>query len=69
MSPYATTIGNVVYHFQDIKTVLAKASPSRSGDDLAGISASSTEERVAAQMALSDLPLKTFLAEPVVPFE
>ena len=69
MSGYANTIGNVVYHFEDLKTVLAKASPSRSGDDLAGLSASSAEERVAAQMALADLPLKTFLAEPVVPYE
>ena len=69
MSRYATTIGNVVYHFEDMKTVLSKASPSRSGDDLAGLSASSAEERVAAQMALADLPLKTLLAEPVVPYE
>ncbi len=66
---YRTTIGNVVYHFEDLKTVLAKASPARSGDDLAGISAGSAEERVAAQMALSDLPLKTFLAEQVIPYE
>ena len=69
MSRFATTIGNVVYHFEDTKTVLAKASPSRSGDDLAGLSASSAEERVAAQMAIADIPLKTFLAEPVVPYE
>jgi ethanolamine ammonia-lyase large subunit len=69
LSGYATTIGNVVYHFEDLKTVLAKASPSRSGDDLAGLSASSAEERVAAQLALADIPLKTFLAEPVVPYE
>ena len=52
MSRYATTIGNVVYHFHDLKTLLAKASPRRSGDDLAGLSAASAEERVAAQMAL-----------------
>jgi ethanolamine ammonia-lyase large subunit len=69
LSGYANTIGNVVYHFEDLKTVVAKASPSRSGDDLAGLSAASAEERVAAQMALADLPLKTFLAEPVVPYE
>jgi ethanolamine ammonia-lyase large subunit len=69
VSRFATTIGNVVYHFEDIKTVLAKASPSRSGDDLAGLSASSAEERVAAQMAIADIPLKTFLDEPVVPYE
>jgi ethanolamine ammonia-lyase large subunit len=69
VSGYASTIGNVVYHFDDLRTVLAKASPARSGDDLAGISASSAEERVAAQIALSDIPLKTFLAEPVIPYE
>jgi ethanolamine ammonia-lyase large subunit len=66
---YRSTIGNVVYRFDDIKTLLGKASPGRSGDDLAGLSAASAEERVAAQMALSDIPLKTFLNEPVVPYE
>jgi len=55
--------------FPDLKTLLAKATPSRSGDDLAGISAASAEERVAAQMALSELPLKTFLSEQVIPYE
>jgi ethanolamine ammonia-lyase large subunit len=69
VSGYKSTIGNVVYHFQDLRTVLAKASPSRSGDDLAGLSAGSAEERVAAQMALGDIPLKAFVAEPVVPYE
>ena len=68
-SGYRCTIGNVVYHFEDLKTVLAKASPGRSGDELAGLSASSAEERVAAQIALGDIPLKTFLAEPVIPYE
>ena len=57
MSEYRSMIGNVVYRFEDIKTVLAKASPARSGDDLAGISAASAEERVAAQIALGDMPL------------
>ena len=69
MRGYATTVGNVVYQFEDLKTLLAKASQARSGDDLAGVSAASAEERVAAQMALSDLPLRTFLAEQVVPYE
>jgi len=58
-----------VYRFADLKTLLAKATPARSGDDLAGLSAASAEERVAAQMALADLPLSTFLAEHVVPYE
>jgi ethanolamine ammonia-lyase large subunit len=69
VSGYATTVGNVVYRFDDLKTLLAKATPARSGDDLAGLSAASAEERVAAQMALSDLPLKTFLSDQVIPYE
>ena len=69
MSGYRSTIGNVVYRFEDVRTLLAKASPPRSGDDLAGLSASSAEERVAAQIALGDIPLKTLLAEPVIPYE
>src|SRR5579863_3750292 len=55
--------------FADLKTLLAKATPQRSGDDLAGISAESSEERVAAQMALADLPLATFLSDHLVPYE
>ena len=53
----------------DLKTLLAKATPARSGDELAGIAAESPEERVRAQMTLADLPLSTFLPEPVVPYE
>jgi ethanolamine ammonia-lyase large subunit len=52
-----------------LKTLLAKASPARSGDELAGVAASSAEERVAAQMELADTPLKRFLNEPVIPYE
>ena len=52
-----------------LKTLLAKASPARSGDELAGIAASSAEERVAAQMQLADTPLKRFLDEPLIPYE
>jgi ethanolamine ammonia-lyase large subunit len=63
------TIGQTVYRFEDLKTLLAKASPARSGDELAGLAARSPEERVAAQLALADLPLKTFLSEAVVPYE
>jgi ethanolamine ammonia-lyase large subunit len=69
VSGHRCTIGNVVYHFEDLRTVLAKASPVRSGDALAGISALGAEERVAAQIALSDIPLKTFLTEHVIPYE
>src|SRR5579863_9228346 len=49
--------------------LLAKASPPRSGDELAGLSAANAEERVRAQMKLADVPLKAFLAEPIVPYE
>jgi ethanolamine ammonia-lyase large subunit len=53
----------------NLKTLLAKASPVRSGDQLAGIAASSAEERVAAQMQLADTPLRRFLDEPLIPYE
>ncbi|MBA3556334.1 MAG: ethanolamine ammonia-lyase subunit EutB [Gemmatimonadales bacterium] len=65
---YAHTVGAVRYHFQDLRTLLAKATPRRSGDQLAGVAAESAEERVAAQMALAELPLKVFLSEAVVPY-
>jgi ethanolamine ammonia-lyase large subunit len=65
---YSHSIGNFVYRFKDLKTLLAKASPLRSGDELAGIAATSNIERVAAQMALADLPLRTFLNELVIDY-
>jgi ethanolamine ammonia-lyase large subunit len=64
--PYAQTIAATRYVFDDLKTLLARASPDRSGDRLAGLAASSGEERVAARMALADLPLTTFLENPLV---
>ena len=69
MSGYAHTVGKVVHRFADLKNLLARATPARSGDRLAGIAAASAEERVAAQMALADLPLRIFLSEAVVPYE
>jgi hypothetical protein len=57
---YGATLGNHRYNFSNLATLLAKASPLRSGDILAGIAAQSGEERVAAQFALADLPLRTF---------
>ncbi len=66
---YHCTIGNTSYCFEDLKTLLAKASPYRSGDALAGLAAGSYEERVAAQITLADVPLKTFLQEALVPYE
>ncbi|MDJ1484090.1 ethanolamine ammonia-lyase subunit EutB [Cytophagaceae bacterium YF14B1] len=67
--PYHQTIHNYTYHFPDLKTLLAKATPARSGDYLAGVAAESAQERVAAQMALADVPLPTFLTEHVIPYE
>jgi len=61
--------GVTTYRFQDLKTLLAKATPARTGDQLAGVAASSAEERVVAQMALADVPLKTFLNDAVIPYE
>jgi ethanolamine ammonia-lyase large subunit len=58
------TIGQTVYRFEDLKTLLARASPARSGDELAGCAAQTPEERVAAQMALADLPLRHFCPKP-----
>jgi ethanolamine ammonia-lyase large subunit len=66
---YSATIGTSHYAFPDLATLLAKASPPRSGDALAGIAATTGEERVAAQYALAELPLRIFLAEHVVPYE
>ena len=66
---YHHIIGRKTYRFSDLKTLLAKASPHRSGDVLAGVCAESYEERVAAQIALADVPLKTFLNEAVIPYE
>jgi ethanolamine ammonia-lyase large subunit len=53
----------------NLRELLAKASPRRSGDELAGIAAASAEERVRVQMKLADTPLKSFVAEPVIPYE
>ncbi len=66
---YSATIGSRRYAFADLKTLLAKASPLRSGDRLADLAAVTGEERVAAQYALADLPLDTFLNEAVVAYE
>jgi ethanolamine ammonia-lyase large subunit len=66
---YSYTLGSRVYAFADLRTLLARASPLRSGDQLAGVAAETAQERVAAQMALAQLPLRTFLHEVVVPYE
>src|SRR5271155_4453851 len=67
--PIVQTVGATRYTFDDLKTLLARASPDRSGDRLAGLAARTNEERVAARLALADLPLKRFLDEAIIPYE
>lgn len=69
MKPYRFTLGSRTYRFPDLKDIMAKASPLKSGDCLAGIAALTEEERIAAKFVLADLPLTTFLAEALVPYE
>jgi len=57
---YRYAIGAETYRFEDLRTLLAKASPSRSGDLLAGVAADSEAERIAAKLILADLPLQAF---------
>ncbi|MFB0495397.1 ethanolamine ammonia-lyase large subunit [Mucilaginibacter sp. OAE612] len=66
---YRHNIHHRVYKFPNLKTLLGKASPYRSGDELAGLCAAGYEERVAAQITLADVPLKNFLNEVVIPYE
>ena len=66
---YFHTIGHQRYVFADLRTLLAKATPARSGDQLSGVMAQTMQERLAAQMALAALPLTVFLSECVVPYE
>ena len=69
MTRFSHTIDSHVYQFASLKELLAKATPLRSGDVLAGVSASNARERVAAQLALADVPLSLFLSEALVPYE
>ncbi|OAG73692.1 ethanolamine ammonia lyase large subunit [Gluconobacter japonicus] len=66
---YGCTLRGEHYTFGDLKTLMAKASPARSGDELASLSASSDAQRIAARYALADLPLSTFLHETLIPYE
>ncbi len=63
------TVNSFTYNFKDLKTLMAKASPYRTGDALAGICAETNEERVGAQFALSEVPLSLFLTEHLIPYE
>jgi ethanolamine ammonia-lyase large subunit len=63
------TLAGQVWHFDDLKTLLARATPERSGDQLAGVAAGSAAERMAARLALAELPLCHFLNDALVPYE
>ncbi len=66
---FASAVGLTRYRFADLRELMAKATPERSGDQLAGIAAASAAERVAARAALADLPLAALLQQPLVPYE
>ena len=66
---YSYRVGKTTYTFSDLKTLLAKASPFRSGDRLAGLAAESSVERAAACALLADVPLTAFLEHPLIPYE
>ncbi len=66
---YRHAIDSTIYVFDDLRDLLAKATPPRSGDRLAGIAADSAEQMIAARIALADVPLKQFLHETVIPYE
>ena len=66
---YHVDLRHIRYRFEDLRALLAAASPHRSGDELAGIAAASAEQRVAARIALADLTLAAVMADPVVPYE
>ncbi|QAU35721.1 ethanolamine ammonia-lyase subunit EutB [Janthinobacterium sp. 17J80-10] len=69
MNRIAHMVGSKTYTFRDLRDLMAKATPARSGDYLAGVAAENAEQRVAAQMALAELPLSVFLDEMLVPYE
>src|SRR3954466_11229557 len=66
---YRHAIGVQSHVFEDLRDLLAKATPPRSGDRLAGLAADSAEQMIAARIALADVPLRQFLQETVIPYE
>jgi len=66
---YSHSVGRTRYVFPSLKELLAKASPPRAGDRLAGVAAETAEENVAAKLALADLPLRKIVAEPLIPYD
>jgi ethanolamine ammonia-lyase large subunit len=67
--PYSLTVRGTTHSYANLRELLAKASPLRSGDELAGLAAPSAEARAIAQMALADVPLAAFLEDLVIPYE
>lgn len=67
--PYTHAVGAETYRFRDLKDLMAKATPARSGDYLAGVAAATYAERMAARMCLAEAPLKRFLEELLIPYE
>jgi ethanolamine ammonia-lyase large subunit len=66
---YQHAVGATTYRFNSLKEVMAKATPARSGDYLAGVAAETYAERMAARMCLADIPLRHFLEELLIPYE
>lgn len=67
--PFRRAVADTSYVFPSLAVLMAKASPPRAGDRLAGVAAGSAEENIAAKLALADVPLKQILAEPLIPYE
>ena len=66
---YSYVLGSKTFNFKNLADLMAKATPKRSGDELAGVAASSSQQRVVAQMKLCEIPLKTFLTQHLIPYE
>jgi ethanolamine ammonia-lyase large subunit len=66
---YSHRVGTRTFQFSSLKDLMAKATPARSGDALAGVAARSAQERVIAQMTLAEVPLKAFLNDALIPYE
>src|SRR5271155_1964009 len=69
MTGWSCMVGSRRYQFDTLRELMGRATPRRSGDELAGVAAESAEERAAAQLCLADVPLERFLADPLVPYE
>ena len=65
----SATLGGRSHRFASLREVMAKATPLRSGDCLAGVAAATEQERVAARWVLAEVPLSTFLNEALIPYE